>query len=83
MQAVRAIASFKLQRLAARLRAEVGRTDSDQAAHTLRAADIKRFLERPVAEAQTQRRMPTSFAPPGGPIGDEGQSWLSRPPYQQ
>ncbi len=44
---VRAIASYKLQQLAARLRAEVGRTDSDVAAHTLLAADIKRFLERP------------------------------------
>jgi len=78
---VRAIASLKLQRLAARLRAEVGRAESDLAQHTLMAADIKRFLERPVAEAQTQRWMPASPAPPGAPIGDEGQNWLARPPY--
>ena len=79
---VRAIASYKLQRLAARLRAEVGRTESDLAGHTLLAADIKRFLERPVAETSAQRLMPTSPAPPGAPIGDEGQSWLARPPYK-
>ena len=78
---VRAIASLKLQRLAARLRAEVGRAESDLAQHTLMAADIKRFLERPVAEAQTQRWMPASPAPPGAPIGDEGQNWLARPPH--
>ncbi len=75
---VRAIASFKLQKLAARLRAEVGRTESDQAAHTLIAADIKRFLERPTADLQ--KVMPPSPAPPGAPIGDLGQDWLARPP---
>ena len=46
---VRAISSYKLQRLATRLRAEVGRTEGDVAAHTLLAADIKRFLEQMVA----------------------------------
>jgi hypothetical protein len=75
---VRAIASLKLQRLAARLRAETGRTESDLAAHTLMAADIKRFLERSAADQQ--RLMPTSPAPPGAPIGDIGQHWLARPP---
>ena len=44
---VRAIASFRLQKLAARLRAETARNEADQAQHTLLAADIKRFLERP------------------------------------
>jgi hypothetical protein len=78
---VRAIASYKLQRLATRLRAEVGRTDSDVAAHTLLAADIKRFLERPTADLQ--KVIPASPAPPGAPIGDEPQEWLARPPYRQ
>jgi hypothetical protein len=78
---VRAIASYKLQRLATRLRAEVGRTDSDVAAHTLLAADIKRFLERPTADLQ--KVIPASAAPPGAPIGDEPQEWLARPPYRQ
>jgi hypothetical protein len=75
---VRAIASLKLQRLAARLRAETGRSESDLAAHTLMAADIRRFLERPAADQQ--RIVPTSPAPPGAPIGDMGQNWLARPP---
>ncbi len=78
---VRAIASYKLQRLATRMRAEVGRTDSDVAAHTLLAADIKRFLERPSADVQ--KVIPTSPAPPGAPIGDLPQDWLARPPYKQ
>jgi hypothetical protein len=78
---VRAIASYKLQRLAARMRAEVGRTESDVAAHTLLAADIKRFLERPTADVQ--RLIATSPAPPGAPIGDEPLEWLARPPYKQ
>lgn len=78
---VRAIASLKLQRLAARLRAEVGRTEGDVAAHTLLAADIKRFLERPTADVQ--KLIPTSPAPPGAPIGDLPQEWLARPPYKK
>jgi len=78
---VRAIASYKLQRLATRMRAEVGRTDSDVAAHTLLASDIKRFLERPSADVQ--KVIPTSPAPPGAPIGDLPQEWLARPPYKQ
>ena len=71
---VRAIASLKLQKLATRLRAEVGRTESDQAQHTLIAADIKRFLERP---AEVAKMIPTAGAPPGAPIGDLGQDWLA------
>ena len=70
-----------LQRLAARMRAEVGRTEGDVAAHTLLAADIKRFLERPTADLQ--RVIPASAAPPGAPIGDLPQEWLARPPYKQ
>ncbi len=78
---VRAISSYKLQRLAARMRAEVGRTEGDVAAHTLLAADIKRFLERPTADLQ--KVIPASAAPPGAPIGDLPQEWLARPPYKQ
>jgi hypothetical protein len=76
---VRAIASFKLQKLAARLRAEVGRTELDQAQHTLMAADIKRFLERPAADPEKVR--PASPAPPGAPIGSMPQDWLARPSW--
>ena len=42
-------------------------SEGDQAQHTLLAADIKRFLERP---AETMRVMPAPDAPPGAPIGD-------------
>ncbi len=74
---VRAIASLKLQRLATRLRANGTKDEADIAQHTLLAADIKRFLERP---AETAKMMPAAPAPPGAPIGDIGQDWLSRPP---
>ncbi|MEO8682923.1 MAG: zinc-dependent metalloprotease, partial [Vicinamibacterales bacterium] len=75
---VRAIASLKLQKLATRLRAEAGRTESDLALHTLIAADIKRFLERPAADQQ--KVIPPSPAPPGAPIGEEPMDWLAIPP---
>jgi hypothetical protein len=75
---VRAIASLKLQNLAARLRAEVGRPEADKAQHTLLAADIKRFLERP---AEIARLVPPPAAPPGAPIGDLGQNWLASPTW--
>ena len=74
---VRAIASLKLQRLAARLRVNATKTDADIAQHTLIAADIKRFLERP---ADAAKRLPAAPAPPGAPIGDLDQDWLARPP---
>jgi hypothetical protein len=76
---VRAIASMKLQRLAARARVTTGKPEADVAHQTLLAADIKRFLERPVAEGS--RIMPTAPAPPGAPIGDAAQDWLARPRY--
>lgn len=76
---VRAIASMKLQRLAARARVTNGKSEADAASHTLLAADIKRFLERPAADAA--RIMPAPPAPPGAPIGDFGQDWLALPPY--
>ena len=76
---VRAVASLKLQRLAARLRAvPVTRGEADQAQSALLAADIKRFLERPSADPS--KIMPAAPAPPGAPIGDPGQDWLFTPP---
>jgi hypothetical protein len=73
---VRAIASFKLGKLAARLRSEVVQGESEQAGRALLAADIKRFLERPGPTAFVQ---PAPDAPPGAPIGDVGMDWFSRP----
>ncbi|MEP6914571.1 MAG: zinc-dependent metalloprotease [Acidobacteriota bacterium] len=75
---VRAVASLRLQKLALRLRALTGRSEPDLAHHTLLAADIKRFLERPSSE--TSRIDPAPDAPPGAPIGDPGQGWLDPPP---
>jgi hypothetical protein len=73
---VRAIASFKLGKLAARLRGEAVVSEPEQALRTLIAADIKRFLERP---AETARVQAAPEAPPGAPIGDTGMDWFSRP----
>jgi Met-zincin/Domain of unknown function (DUF5117) len=83
---VRAIASLKLDRLATRARAAntavaVGSQAEGERAHRmLLAADIKRFLERPMVDAAGGRIVPASPAPPGAPIGDMGQQWLARPP---
>ncbi len=78
---VRAIASFKLGKLAARLRVEPGPSEAEQAQRALLASDIKRFLERP---AETMRPIPAPDSPPGAPIGgDAGMHWLDRPPVCQ
>jgi hypothetical protein len=74
---VRAIASLKLSKLAARLKAAAPANEADQAQHQLLAADIKRFLERP---GETAHIMPAPEAPPGAPIGDEGEDWLAPVP---
>jgi hypothetical protein len=76
---VRAIAAFKLDKLAARLRAAAPSGESEQAQHRQLAADIKRFLERP---ADTQRVMPAPDAPPGAPIGETPMDWLALPPWR-
>jgi hypothetical protein len=75
---VRAIASLKLSKLAARLRTAAAKSEADTAQRTLIAADIKRFLERPLDPA---RPIPLAApdAPPGAPIGDPGQDWLAAP----
>jgi Met-zincin/Domain of unknown function (DUF5117) len=77
---VRAIASMKLSKLAARLKTQVAKSEADTASRTLLAADIKRFLERPLDLA---RPIPHAApdAPPGAPIGDIGNDWLAAPPW--
>jgi hypothetical protein len=75
---VRAIAAWKLVKLATRLRGEAATGEAEQAQHALLAADIKRFLERPEEPAQP---MPAPGAPPGAPIGgDPGMDWLAPVP---
>ena len=74
---VRAMASLRLAKLAARLKAEASANEADQAQHALLAADIKRFLERP---GEPMRPMPAPDAPPGAPIGDSGMDWLAPVP---
>jgi hypothetical protein len=74
---VRAIASWKLSKLANRLKAEAPASEAEQAQHQLLAADIKRFLERP---GETNHEIPAPDAPPGAPIGEPGSDWLARPP---
>jgi hypothetical protein len=46
----------------------------DGAALSLMVADIRRFLERPLAPITTPA---TPDAPPGAPIGDPGMDWLA------
>src|SRR5204863_2074063 len=77
---VRAIAAMKLSKLAARAKAAVNKTELDTAQRTLIAADIKRFLERPI-DPQRPITLTAPDAPPGAPIGDPGNDWLARPPY--
>ncbi|MBI4477715.1 MAG: hypothetical protein HY654_11110, partial [Acidobacteria bacterium] len=79
---VRAIATHRLSRLAARARAGAGKSEADQAHLALMAADIRRFLERPL-DLQRPVPVPPPDAPPGAPIGDEGMHWLARPPYSR
>jgi hypothetical protein len=82
---VRAIASLKLEQIANRVRpagtaaAAGSASESDRAHRTLLAADIKRFLERPMNDAMSARIIPPLAAPPGAPIGDSGMDFLSRP----
>jgi hypothetical protein len=74
---VRAIASLRLEKLAARLTSPTVFPEADEAQRHLLAADIKRFLERP---AETIRNIAPPDAPPGAPIGDTGNQWLAAPP---
>jgi hypothetical protein len=75
---VRAIASLKLSKLAARLRNASPENESEAAQNALLASDIKRFLERP---AETTKMIAPDAAPPGAPIGgDTGMDWLAPVP---
>jgi hypothetical protein len=77
MPQVRAIASQKLQQRHGRLLAQPAPVNGSSAsAHAaLLAADIKRFLDRPLAPAT---RIDLPVPPPGAPIGDPGMDWLGR-----
>jgi hypothetical protein len=76
---VRATASLKLSKLAARLKAPVAaKSEADTAQRALLAADIKRFLERPLDPTRPLPH-PAPDAPPGAPIGELAQEWLARP----
>ena len=75
MPQVRAIATAALKALQSEGFAVTGRTmRDDTAAHGLLAADIKRFLERPIAPIPAPA---APDAPPGAPIGDTGMNWLA------
>ena len=76
---VRAIAAFKLGKLATRLKMEVVAGEADQAQRALLASDIKRFLDRP---ADPVRIMPIAEAPPGAPIGEAPLDWLAPAPWK-
>jgi hypothetical protein len=76
---VRAIAAYKLSKLQTRARTGVNKSELDTAHRQLLAADIKRFLERPLDLAKPFPHA-TPDAPPGAPIGDPGQDWLAPPP---
>lgn len=76
---VRAIATWKLGKLEARLKAQAaGAGEAEQAHRALLAADIKRFLDQPAAPPKT---IVAPDAPPGEPIGDAPLGWLDPPPY--
>ena len=77
MPQVRAIASRALQQIPTIgfRPSTAGPPTGDGAAITLMAADIRRFLERPIAPI-TAPDLPD--APPGAPIGDPGMDWLAR-----
>ena len=75
---VRAIASWKLTKLAARLKADTAGGESEMAQRTLLASDIQRFLNRP---ADPIRILPAPSAPPGAPIGEPAIDWLARPDW--
>ena len=75
---VRAIATWKLSRLMNRAAVARFQDESEQAAMSLLAADIKRFLERP---AEVMKAILPPDAPPGAPIGEPAMDWLARPRY--
>jgi hypothetical protein len=77
MPQVRALASRALQGIQSLgfARPGSGPPTGDGAAMALLNADIRRFLERPIAPITAAD---TPDAPPGAPIGDTGMDWLAR-----
>jgi hypothetical protein len=75
---VRAIAAWKLGKLATRFKADTAGGESELAQRSLLASDIRRFLDRP---ADPMRVMPAPEAPPGAPIGETAMDWLARPEW--
>ena len=73
---VRAVASYRLQKLTTRLKSEPAKSDADASHRALLVADIKRYLDNPGEIASIVTAAP---APPGAPIGDLGESWLAPP----
>jgi hypothetical protein len=71
---VRAIASATLRRVQSRTQTTPG-TAADRAHAQLIAADVKRFLERPM---EPLRPIPHPDTPPGAPIGSGGAGWLAQ-----
>jgi hypothetical protein len=67
MPQVRAVASARLRALQTRTRGGAGNAHAE-----LIAADIKRFLERPMEPA---RPVPLPEVPPGAPIGSTEEDW--------
>ncbi len=78
MPQVRAIASAALPTMGSPLAFGNNPGVEDRTAASLLAADIKRFIERPMEPIKT----PSTYdAPPGAPIGDSGFNWLVPPPW--
>jgi hypothetical protein len=77
MPQVRAIATQQLEAMQNPPAAQPVTSD-DAAFRTLLAADIKRFIARPLAPIAAPA---APDAPPGAPIGDPGQEWLARPAW--
>ena len=77
MPEVRAAATAALSRIA-QTAGLPSASEEDRDAQQLIAADVKRFMERPMETAKT----PVTYdAPPGAPIGDTGMDWLGRPAW--
>ncbi len=76
MPQVRAEASEALRKIQTGEHALSGKGDGP--AQALLAADIKRFLDRPIEPLRTPA---TYDAPPGAPIGDSGSDWLAAVPW--
>ena len=78
---VRAIASLKLSKLAARLQDRGGQ---DRSRHRAAHADRRRHQAVPrAARSMPTRPIPHAApdAPPGAPIGEPEQDWLAPPPW--